>query len=244
MTEFTKTENQIYQITGVDHLRIGIAAKAANNIDYSKDEEDIRRDEKALLGKTTGIAKKNIIMLNQVHEDNIVLIEDYPEGDDLFFAEADGMITNQRELCLVIRTADCVPVFAFDKKNSIIGAAHSGWRGCRLSISQKLVKEMRRVYSSNYSDIQVFILPSIGPSSYIVNDDVANFFQSSDILTKNDEIYLNLWKNIENSLIDEGIKKEDIYNAKSCTLQNSNDYYSYRYNDSGRNLNFGYIASI
>ncbi|MCP4760848.1 MAG: peptidoglycan editing factor PgeF [archaeon] len=240
MAEFTKTDEGIFRISGIDPIEIGIAAKDANKIDYSQDFDNIRRDEKGLIKKITGIAEKDILMLDQVHEDSIELI-DYPLiEDNLYLASADGMITNQRGLCLVIRTADCVPVFAYDSERNILGAAHSGWKGCRLSISRKLIREMVRVFGAKHSDIRVYILPSIGPSSYEVNNDVASLF-NEDISIENNMKYLNLWKNIETSLINEGIFRENIYNSHICTLQNNSDFFSYRNKDTGRNLNFAYI---
>jgi YfiH family protein len=104
-------------------------------------------------------------MLNQVHGDSI--LEFYiPSKDNGVFSDADGMITNAKKLCLVIRTADCVPVFAFDIKQEVLGAAHSGWKGCSLNISGKLIKKMKSGFKSKANDIHIFILPSIGPDSY------------------------------------------------------------------------------
>lgn len=242
MIEFKKTEDGIFHFLGLDSLKIGVAAKAVNHIDYSSEFDIIRNHEKALIKKITKIDQKDILMLNQIHKDDIILIDNPPKEESLYIASADGMITNICELCLVIRTADCVPVFAFDIKKNILGVAHSGWRGCNLLVSQKLVRKITRVFGSEYKDIYVFILPSIGPNSYSINKDVAGLFKK-DIIIKNNKIFLNLWENIENSLIDEGISRENIFNARKCTLLNKNDFFSYRNRELGRNLNFGYIVS-
>ena len=238
--EFRKTEKGFFSLSGIDTLKIGTAAKAVNHIDYSGNVEDIRKNEKNLLRKITNITEKNILMLNQLHEDCIVVVDDYPKNDILILADADGIITNKPELCVVVRSADCVPVFAFDPNKRVLGTAHSGWRGCALSISKKLIIKMNQIFSSDYNDILIFILPSIGPDSYTINTDVASLFKR-DLCIRDDRIYLNLWSNIENSLMGEGIPEMNIFNTGICTLQEKNEYFSYRNRDSGRNLNFGYF---
>ena len=241
MIEFIKSPDGIYRISGCGLLKTGTVAKSANRIDYAGDSVIIRNDEKAFLNDITGIGEKNIVMLNQVHGDGIVILDKPPEKDTPYFADADGMITDIPGICLVIRTADCVPVVAYDGRRKILGAVHSGWRGCRLSISRKLIAEMKRLFSSDARDVNVFLLPSIGPDSYSVNDDVAAYFKN-DIMKKNSGIYLNLWGNIERSLSVEGVPEENIFNARLCTMKNGPEFFSHRNKDEGRNLNFSYLT--
>lgn len=222
-------------------LSIGIIGKMCNRIDYGRDREPVRSDERILLSGTTGLQGKNIIFLNQVHGDDILSVEAYPERDLVTAGDADGIVTNLPGLCLVIRTADCVPVFACDPVNRIIGAAHSGWKGTKLAISAKLVREMKKKFNSSPADIRIFILPSIGPESYTVNDDVARFFSGYVNIRKN-TIYLSLWDHIEDSLTAEGISRENIFNHRICNHIRNGDFFSHRKGDIGRNLNFGYFT--
>ncbi len=217
---------------------IGVIGRASNHIDYALPSEKIRRAEKELIQQFTGIPAANIVMLNQVHGDEIVEIDVCPEKDLPWIADADGMITALPGLCVVIRTADCVPVFAFDERKKLLGAAHSGWKGCRLDITGKLIR-MMKAKGSIPSDILVFILPSIGPASYRVNEDVAQYFPE-ETLRRNGAIYVDLWKSVERSAIREGILRERIFHSHICTLQNEH-YFSHRRGDAGRNLNFGIL---
>lgn len=243
MTELKKSGAGIYEIPGIAPLYIGIAARSSCKVDYCGDAESIRSSEKDFLGSITGIERKNIIMLNQVHGDKIVQIEKAPSEDSMFYADADGMITDLPGICFVIRTADCVPVVACDRERKILGAVHSGWRGCRLEISRRLVADMKRLYNSEYRDITIYILPSICPESYIVDRDVACFFKR-DTEVKDGSIYLNLWQNIEMSLMEEGIPEDNIFNSNICTLKNNSEFFSHRGSDAGRNLNFCLIREF
>ncbi len=216
---------------------IGVIGRASNHIDYSLQPEMIRQAEKELIQQFTGIPAENIVMINQVHGDEIFEIDAYPEKDLPWIADADGMITSLPGLCLVIRTADCVPVFIFDEKKKILGAVHSGWKGCRLDITGRLIR-MMKAKGSIPSDMLVFILPSIGPDSYRVNEDVARYFPEETL--RRNGLFVDLWKSVERSALREGILRERIFHAHMCTLQNKN-LFSHRRGDEGRNLNFGIL---
>jgi YfiH family protein len=179
-------------------------------------------------------------MLKQVHGCEIIDVRSYPAGSAPYFAEADGIITALRGICLVIRTADCVPVFALDSERKVLGAVHSGWRGCQLGIAGKLIEEMERIYGSSPKNIHTFILPSIGPESYTVNMDVAKYFPE-EMSISGGLIFLNLWKSVSSCMLKAGILPENIFSSEICNMKNNDEYFSHRKGDSGRNLNFGYI---
>jgi len=74
-----------------------------------------------------------------------------------------------------------------------------------------------------------------------VKDDVARFFPC-DLRVDSGKIFLDLWKNVADSLEAAGIPSVNIFNPRICTLINRGEFYSYRGGDSGRNLNFSSIA--
>jgi len=238
---FTK-KNDIYSIdTGADPV-IAFAGKSANPVDYRLNHLRIRQNEKKFLCSVTSLEKKNIIFINQVHGDRIKVFDAIPEKDLPTAGEADAMITNQPGLCLVIRTADCVPVFLFDNSKQILGAIHSGWKGTLLEITRKTLRMMVFVFGTDPADIKAYILPSIGPESYQVNRDVFDLFNRGRHESAGN-LYLDLWENIGLSLVDEGVRAKNIFNSGICTHRHNNEFYSHRCGDQGRNLNFGFMNS-
>lgn len=220
---------------------VGVTGRAVNRTDYTAPDREIRVSDKELLSSVTGIPSDRILMLDQVHGDTILHIDACPEENLLSAGEADGMITSLHGLCLVIRTADCVPVLLYDPVNSIIGAVHSGWKGTMLDITGKCITEMTGSrYGSKPENILVFILPSIGPGSYEVNHDVAKYFED-DTIKRNGRLYVDLWGGIEKSCSRNGIIPENMYNARICNRIHHDEFFSYRYGDRGRNLNFIYM---
>jgi polyphenol oxidase len=236
---FSSKKNSV-KVNTDPSLALGTIGKSINTLDYSEDLDTVRNLEIGLLSRFLAVNKNNIIMLNQVHGDTILEF-DSPIAGDRIFSDADGMITRTGKLCLVIRTADCVPVFAFDVKQKVLGAAHSGWKGCSLNISRKLIRNMKSGFKSDNKYLHIYILPSIGPESYTVNMDVGSLFKD-DITVSKDKIYLNLWNNIVKSLIEEGIPEANMHLSGLCSFINSSDYFSYRKGDIGRNLNFAMIT--
>ena len=222
-------------------LLLGTVGKCANTIDYSMDLDTIRKQEIDLIASLLRIDRKNILMLNQVHGDRIIEMNT-PCDADRIFPDADGMISSNSNLCIVIRTADCVPVFIIDEKQKIFGAVHSGWKGCSFNITGKLIKIMKTRFKSKPDDLHAYILPSIGPDSYTVNMDVGSLFKN-DIIIKNKKINLSLWNNIAGSLLEQGLPDSNINQSGICTCLKNSDFFSYRCSDSGRNLNFAIIKN-
>ncbi len=237
---FERGDDGLYRVNGISGVSVGIAGKSANRTNHGLEEARIRFHEKSLLSSFTGLPEKNILSLNQLHGEEIIVVDKAPPENRPVFADADGMVTGRRGLALVIRTADCVPVFAFDPARGVLGAAHSGWRGCRLNISGKLIELMKKRYGSLPSDIRAFVLPSIGPDSYTVGDDVAGHFPDY-VVSRNGKLYLDLRGNVAASLKREGIPSERILVCTQCSFIDNREFFSHRRGDTGRNLNFAFL---
>lgn len=227
--------------TDFQNLHSGIIGRRANPVDYDASPEKIRKAEKELLGNITGIDKKNILFLHQVHGNNIIQINKEPATNKKVAGEGDALITRIKKICLVIRTADCVPVFFFDKQKKVAAAAHSGWKGTQLDISGMVIQKMGEVYGSLPGDIHAWIYPSIGPETYEVNEDVARFFPLERHEQKG-KIFVDLWAGIERSLQEKGLQAKNIFNPRICNRQNTEEFFSHRYGDRGRNLNYIFLG--
>ncbi len=179
---------------------------------------------------------KNIITLKQVHGKDLLNMYN---TDKLKFAqenimEADGIITNIKDLVILTFHADCVPVAFVDKSKKVIAVSHAGWKGTLENISGNTVEKMVEKYNSNPKDILVGISPSIGCCCYEVGKEVYEKFNEeynfieNIFKIKNNKIYLDLWKTNELQLLNKGILKENIYISNLCTSCNNNIFYSYR----------------
>ncbi len=237
---FIQKENSIWEVSMHPRVYAGVVGRDGNSIDYTAPSEECRLAEIELLSRLTGMQPSCIIMLQQVHGDDIVEIKNCPAHTKPWHFSADAMVTSKPGICLVIRTADCVPVIITDPVSGMLGVAHSGWRGCRLDITGKLVDFMVAQKGCQPENMVAAILPAIGPHSYEVGQDVARHFPGY-IEKKDASLFLNLWKTIEDSLNTHGLSPSSIISTGRCTLKESEHFFSYRGGDAGRNLNFAFL---
>ena len=93
--------------------------------------------------------------------------------------EADGLITNDFSIALGILTADCTPIFIFDKNKSFICCLHAGWKGCLLDIIKNSMKSILK-YNQNINDIIVIIGPCLEKENFEVSLNFKDIFIKSD----------------------------------------------------------------
>lgn len=207
-----------------------------------------------IVSKYTKIASDRIHSLNQVHNRDIGLVANgkiskwLPDPPSLLSKEeenleqidgsGDGLVTFEPNTALVIRTADCVPVFCYSKQKPMIALLHAGWRGALNGISEKCVHWLLG-QGFKEEDLQVFIGPHISKKNYMVQWDVAQHFMSMPpgvvveapglgyLLGVKEAILVKLRKEFHNLPL----------NPQSNDVFLSNRYFSHRSKDLGRNFN-------
>ena len=194
-----------------------------------------------IVKKKIGCSKKKLVLLNQIHSNKIYKINKKPN----FKLIGDGFFTRQKGIALAILTADCAPIFVYDKKLKIIGAAHVGWRGAFKNIVKILIKSLIRE-GSKVDNLVAVIGPCIKQNSYNVgykfkkkflNKEKSNkkFFKS-----KSKTIFFDLAGFIKFNLLQMGVKKVEI--IKIDTYFEKNNFFSSRFSkkcnldDYGRNI--------
>jgi YfiH family protein len=110
--------------------------------------------------------------MRQVHSDIVHRLAAAPPEK----LEGDGLMTDVPGLLLVIRTADCLPVFLVDAKNRAVAAVHCGWRGTEKKILEKAVQAMGRGYGSEPGTMLAALGPCIDSACYEVGPEVRDGF--------------------------------------------------------------------
>lgn len=239
---FIQRTDGLWEVDLHPRVHAGVMARDASTIHYSGESNQYRMQEIARLSQLTGVPEKNILMMQQVHGDEIVLVNREPGEARPWHYTADAMVTTIPGICLVIRTADCVPVIIYDPEAGMMGAAHSGWRGTRADICGKMVDFMVQHGGCSPENMRAAILPAIGPDSYQVGPEFEDIFPNY-VKKQDGSLYLDLWKIIEDSLLEHGIPGPNIISTRRCTLEESPLFFSHRNGDRGRNLNFAMIRT-
>jgi hypothetical protein len=197
--------------------------------------------------KALGRAPETIHDVWQVHSADVVCA-DGPRPLDTEYQKADIMLSDNPQVTLFMRFADCTPILLHDPKNDVIGIVHSGWLGTVRGAVREAVKAMQERYGSDPAGILAAIGPSIGPDHYEIGEDVIvqvkeAFGAEGESLLKahGDSIHFDLWKANETLLQDAGVKQ--IETARICTACNTEDWYSHRA-EKGKTGRFGALFAL
>lgn len=104
----------------------------------------------------------------QVHGNQIAVL-DAPLTSDRCFEDCDGLITNQRDVCLGIYVADCCAVYFVDRSRRAIGLVHSGKKGSALAIATNAIELLRDRFEVNAADLVVQLSPCIRRPHYEID---------------------------------------------------------------------------
>lgn len=183
----------------------------------------------------------------QVHGEKVICA-DSPRPPDMLHEKADGILTDNPDITLFMRFADCVPILLFDPIKTVIGIIHAGWQGTAKQISRAAVEKMFACYGTNPQDILAGIGPSICKQCYQVGEAVRIAFEKSFGATTNrfltetsDGLYLDLWEANKEILKNAGVNQIEV--SEICTSCNTDDWYSHRA-ENGKTGRFGVLMTI
>jgi YfiH family protein len=144
-------------------------------------------------------------------------------------------VTNQPQLALIVRTADCVPVLLVDHKAGVVGAVHAGWRGAVGGVVPKTIQVCMEQFGADVTRMHVAIGPSIGPCCYEVDGQVIEPLQAGypDWLgvlqdTNGSKGKLDLKKLIWHQILASGIPEHQVERMEYCTRCRDDLFFSYR----------------
>jgi len=191
--------------------------------------------------KPLGFSFRNLIWLKQVHGTEVLVLRE-KEKVPSFPLSFDAVISDRKDTVLLIRTADCIPIFIWDPENGIIGAVHGGWRGVLKGIISKTISKMQELFSSDPRKLIVALGPSIKGCCYeFKGKEVKDFlkkFGQEVILQKDGIPHLDLPLCAIRELEKCGVQQ--IEEIPYCTFCDPN-FHSWR-REKERRRNYNFIA--
>jgi copper oxidase (laccase) domain-containing protein len=143
------------------------------------------------------------ITAQQIHGKEIAVVNVALSADNCF-TNCDGIISDQRGICLGIYVADCCAVYLVDPVRRAIGLVHSGKKGTELGVVPNAIETMAAQFGSRPADLVVQLSPCIRPPHYEIDF-------AADIVRQCRNLGVN-------SIHDSGV----------CTACDLTRYYSYR----------------
>lgn len=145
---------------------------------------------------------KDYGMGEQTHGAGVAVVNQGAKGKVI--PAVDALITREKNVSLVIRVADCGPVWIHCGKTGGIGLVHSGRKGTEAGVVSGTIRRMREEFGSDPQEMLALLGPCIRPPYYDVD------FAS--------EIVRQLKREKVGKVVDSGL----------CTASDLKRFYSYR----------------
>ena len=201
------------------------------------DPEIVNRNRTRML---SSLNLTRVLFLNQVHGTDIAVIKSEKDAAGAVWKgqgaapskifKADAVVTNLKNLGLVIQVADCQALVLYDPKKGVIANIHSGWRGSVADLIGRCVDTMVTQFGCTPANIRAGISPSLGPCC-------AQFINYDQEIPKalwqykeKDRPYFNFWQISRDQLGAHGVLGEHIEIMGLCTRCRTDLFYSFRAN--------------
>ncbi|UCD30103.1 MAG: peptidoglycan editing factor PgeF [Planctomycetota bacterium] len=188
----------------------------------------------------------NLTAPEQVHGGEVVRIEDEDtgcgrDGRGSAIRFVDGLICDKPGVPIILLSADCPLICAYDPQLPAVGAVHASWRGTVAGLAGQMVRQMAGEFGSDPGRLLVCISPSAGPCCYEVDRQVYRVARTrlddadACFVAKGERYMFNLWTANRRQLINSGIASANIEVAGMCSICNE-QFWSYRRDgkDAGR----------
>ncbi len=185
---------------------------------------------KNVLANRTLVAQKhhflieNLIYMDQTHSANIAIIKDCASNK---IENCDALITNVKNIPLMVMVADCIPILLYDPVNQVIAVVHAGRNGTFNQIAKKTVLKMVDEFHCCASNVLVYLGTSIHKCCYEVGEEIVRIVPKKYCEKRDEKWYLDLQSMNVDQLLSLGVVRENIEIASVCTCCDK-DYFSYR----------------
>ena len=129
---------------------------------YCGDDAEAIQKNRQLLCQSLAIQPDRLLMPHQVHGVEVRRVTQ--DFFDLSASEqqevlegVDALMTDIKEVCIGVSTADCIPLIIYDPEHSAASVIHAGWRGTVSRIVRHTVQAMVETYGSDVSRLKAVI---------------------------------------------------------------------------------------
>lgn len=196
----------------------------------------------AALRRVPGFAR-GCVEAEQVHGASLAAV-DSSSPPPAAMAGCDALVTQTPNLGLVIRSADCLPIFLWDPIRRVIGVAHAGWRGVARQLPSRFVAFVQRHYRSRPRELWLAIGPSIRSCCYEVGPEFERHFDPF-LQRQHGRLTCDLVACARQQLICAGVPPGRIIDTGCCTACDTSRWFSLRKEGErgGRLLSFIRLSS-
>ena len=171
-----------------------------------------------------------LVHMQQIHSNQLHKVN---EKDNFFNPPTcDSLITDKKNIPLMVIVADCTPLLFYEPKNKVIAVAHAGRAGAFKNIVSVVIQSFIQDFHTKPEDIVVSVGASIGSCCYEVGEAIYKECSALDLTyaieRKGEKYFLDINKISYTQLLENGIKKENIDALNICSACNTQNFFSYR----------------
>lgn len=160
--------------------------------------------------------------LKQQHSTDINFIE--KEG----LYTGDALFSGRQRLALIVRTADCLPLFFASTALRIIGIVHMGWRGAKEGILGNLQNQLF-LKKNNLSSFKVIAGVGLRKCCYRVGKEFLGYTNLRPFLEeRSKQVYFDPLQFAKKMLLTSGIRDENFLDLNICSFCSPIQLYSFR----------------
>jgi YfiH family protein len=206
---------------------------------FTSADVELRDDEGEwrAVAASLGVTAERLLLVRQVHGTSVAVKK---RGDSAPWTrpEADCIITDDPDVAIGVRVADCAPILIYDARSGVAGAVHAGWRGAAARAAVVAVDVMRRQFGSSADDLVAAVGPCLSACCGEVGPEVAAAFRDGGATDaevdawfssgQGDRLQLDLPGANRDQLIAAGVPAARIFEAGLCTKTHHQRLHSYR----------------
>ena len=191
------------------------------------------------------ITSSQVVSPHQVHGKRVARVGQRDGGTVI--PATDALITDESDVALLLRFADCTPVLFYDPVHRAAGLAHAGWRGVADGVAPATVQAMVDAFGTRPADLWTGIGPAIGPEHYVVGEEVveaidATLPDGASASTQREGCwYADLPGALEMQLRAVGVRQ--VEQSGLCTASRTDEWYFHRA-EAGRTGRFGVLVML
>lgn len=187
------------------------------------------KTKKAFLEKQR-LDSLSLISATQKHTKKILIFKDAKTFSRE--TEADGVLTQNKNLIPSVVVSDCMPIFLVDAISGIFGVLHSGWQGT--GIVTNAIALLKEKFNSDPKNMFFILGPHIRNCCYNVKKKRTDYFKKIDktcvklsikkLLQFNKWHYMLSLATINKTLLKKaGVPNQNIFDTELCTCCTKKD---------------------
>lgn len=179
-----------------------------------------------------------IAHMHQVHGNRLSYA-----GTSGIYEDCDAVYTDQENLWLAVKTADCTPVLI--SSPHAVAAVHLGWRSTQADLLALTIETLCKEYMQNPEDLHLALGPSLSQKHFEVETEFQHYFNVKHperffSPSRPGHVLMDLGGIIRAQALQAGLLDIHIHSLNRCTFAESENFHSYRRDkaNAGRQISF------